>query len=270
MVRSVSGATDYNSWVQSLNQRGIKTTSLGKGEANFSDYSNALSESLKQEIVASFDNQADYDLQSKLASLYSSKSVMQSGDIVSTAKANGINVKVEYVPTSYIVDNKQDGHYDKDVTKGSIAVYTFSDGKGGEIKIADANGNGALETEELFMNEILSGVVSDIKPGTSSANVAATQNNMQTQTASLENEMENYASEYQKLIDEQMAQIELDQKKSEARKYINKNYSNIESKDIKEIATSAAQKATDEGITVTEAVKEILGEPIEKEEQKEE
>ena len=56
------------------------------------------------------------------------------------------------------------GVYNKDhATNGAIAVYTFSDGKGGEIVIADANGNGGLETEELFANEILSGIASDLK-----------------------------------------------------------------------------------------------------------
>ena len=83
MVNSVSG--NYNDWITSLNSRGIKTTSLGKNEANFADYTNALSESLKQEIMASFDCDADYDLQAKLASLYSSN-VEQSGNIVSAAK----------------------------------------------------------------------------------------------------------------------------------------------------------------------------------------
>ena len=39
---------------------------------------------------------------------------------------------------------------------------TFKDANGGEIKIADANGNAALETDELFMNEILGGITTDI------------------------------------------------------------------------------------------------------------
>ncbi len=202
MVNSVSG--NYNDWITSLNSRGIKTTNLGKGEANFADYTNALSESLKQEIMASFDCDADYDLQAKLASLYDGN-VKQSGDIVNAAKKAGIQVNVQYVKTSYIVDNKADGHYDKDVTNGSIAVYTFKDANGGEIKIADANGNGALETEELFMNELLSGVVSDISApsgGGVSGKQANVQNTLQNTIQGFINKMDERLAEQQKHIDE--------------------------------------------------------------------
>lgn len=209
----VNAVSNYNEWVASLNARGIKTTRLGKGEANFADYTKALSDNLKQEIAASFDNAADYDLQSKLASLLGGKNLMQSKDIKKLLNGTGISYSVRYVKTSYIVDNKADGHYDKDIKNGSVAVYTFKDSKGGEIKIADANGNGALESEELFMNEILSGVVSDIKTGSSggasanNANVQATQNNMQNQMNTLLAQMEAQIAEQQKMIEEQIAQI---------------------------------------------------------------
>ncbi len=204
MVNSVSG--NYNDWITSLNSRGIKTTSLGKNEANFADYTNALSESLKQEIMASFDCDADYDLQAKLASLYSSN-VEQSGNIVSAAKQAGIQVSVQYVNTSYIVDNKKGGQYanNKSATNGSIAVYTFKDANGGEIKIADANGNGALETEELFMNELLSGVVSDISApsgGGVSGKQANVQNTLQNTIQGFINKMDERLAEQQKHIDE--------------------------------------------------------------------
>lgn len=204
MVNSVSG--NYNDWITSLNSRGIKTTSLGKNEANFADYTNALSESLKQEIAASFDCDADYDLQAKLASLYSGN-VKQSGDIVNAAKKAGIQVNVQYVQTSYIVDNKKGGQYanNKTAKNGSIAVYTFKDANGGEIKIADANGNGALETEELFMNELLSGVVSDISaPSSSSFNK---QNNVQN----------NPSSKLQALLQQMQEQLEESQERFEKR-----------------------------------------------------
>lgn len=208
----VNAVSNYNEWVASLNARGIKTTHLGNGEANFADYTNALSDNLKQEIMASFDNDADYDLQSKLASLLGGKNLMQSKDIGKILQGSGISYSVQYVKTAYIPDNKADGHYDKNVTNGSIAVYTFKDANGGEIKIADANGNGALESEELFMNEILSGVVSDIQAGgftggSNSGAVQETQNNMQNQMDALLAQMEAQIAEQQRMIEEQIAQI---------------------------------------------------------------
>lgn len=158
--------SSYDDWTESLHARGIKTTSLGANEANFANYGAALSDDLKNEILNSFDCEADYKLQAQIAGIFSGTNVVQSGDIVSACKKLGIDVSIEYQKTSYIVDNKKGGQYANNKTNainGSIAVYTFSDGNGGEIKIADANGNGALETEEIFMNEILSGVASDVE-----------------------------------------------------------------------------------------------------------
>lgn len=158
--------SSYDDWTESLNARGIKTTKLGANEANFANYAAALSDDLKNDILNSFDCEADYKLQAQIAGIFSGTNVVQSGDIISACKKLGIDVSVEYTKTSYIVDNKKGGQYANNKTNainGSIAVYTFSDGNGGEIKIADANGNGALETEEIFMNEILSGVASDVE-----------------------------------------------------------------------------------------------------------
>ncbi len=155
---------NYDEWIQSLNDRGLITTNIGNGEADFSDYGNALSTDLQQRILNSFDNDQDYVLQQNLAALFTDGNFEGQNDIMAKCKQMGIDVKCEYVSTSYIADNKYDGVHNKDhATNGSIAVYTFSDGKGGEIVIADANGNGGLETEELFANEILSGIASDLK-----------------------------------------------------------------------------------------------------------
>lgn len=289
MVNSVSG--NYNDWITSLNSRGIKTTNLGKGEANFADYTNALSESLKQEIMASFDCDADYDLQAKLASLYDGN-VKQSGDIVNAAKKAGIQVNVQYVKTSYIVDNKADGHYDKDVTNGSIAVYTFKDANGGEIKIADANGNGALETEELFMNELLSGVVSDISApsgGGVSGKQANVQNTLQNTIQGFINKMDERLAEQQKHIDElaqktseigtaaglkpnkkaDNSQIKIakstdktdkkDEIKDEAEDIIKKQYPQLSQTQINKYLDDITDKVSDTGISVEKAVKAIIG-----------
>ena len=290
----VNAVSNYNEWVASLNARGIKTTHLGKGEANFADYTNALSDNLKQEIIASFDTDADYDLQSKLASLLGGKNLMQSRDIGKILQGSGISYSVQYVKTAYIPDNKADGHYDKNVTNGSIAVYTFKDANGGEIKIADANGNGALESEELFMNEILSGVVSDIQAGGfGSANnagaVQTTQNNMQNQMDALLAQMEAQIAEQQKMIEEKIAEIkdmtlatlgasneaketeaaetkETTAKKEpskadiekEAKKLIEKEYPAISGAKLDKILDKIVNKVTSSNITVEKAVESAL------------
>ncbi len=156
----------YDDWTQTLNDRGLKTTKVGQNEANFSNYGEALSDELKNEIINSFDCEQDYELQAKLAGLFSNTNYMDMASIKKACKELGINVSIDYTATSYIVDNKKGGQYANnktDAVNGHISVYTFTDANGGEIKIADANGNGALETEELFMNEILTGVASDVE-----------------------------------------------------------------------------------------------------------
>lgn len=146
----------YDQFIQNLHNAGINTTNIREGkEANFADYGNALSTELKQEIMDSFDCEQDYQIQSMIAGLYDdNKSVLQSGEFVKACKSMGLNVEISYQKTSYISDYKA-GNFDNSVGTGHIAVYTISDGMGGEIKIADANGNGALESEEIFMNQIL-------------------------------------------------------------------------------------------------------------------
>lgn len=290
MIGSVQGGS-YNEWISSLNSRGIKTTGLGSSEANFADYTSALSESLKQEIVASFDCQADYDLQAQLAGLFGSKSVMQSGDIVGAAKAAGIQVNVQYVQTSYIVDNKKGGQYanNKNATNGSIAVYTFKDANGGEIKIADANGNGALETEELFMNELLSGVVSDISAGggVSAGGVQGVQNNMQNKIEELLAQLQTQIEEQQKMIEEQAQALQEQLEKSinkttsnkkneaetktkdndntyeskkQAEKYLRNNYPELSEIQIAKYLDNIMEKIEDTDISVEKAAKAVVGE----------
>lgn len=165
---SVTVKQTNEEYIQSLKDRGLKTTRTGAKEADFVDYGNALGANVQKTVMDSFDKEQDYALQAKIAAGWKNSNVKSAADVQAFCKANGIEVKINYEKTQYIVDNKKGGKYannTKNATNGSIAIYTFSDGKGGEIKIADANGNGALETEELFMNEILSGVTSDLKVG---------------------------------------------------------------------------------------------------------
>jgi hypothetical protein len=67
-----------------------------------------------------------------------------------------------HAKTQYITDEKATGGKRGNAHTGTITVMTFRDKNGGEIKIADANGNSFLESEELFLNEILGGVNIDI------------------------------------------------------------------------------------------------------------
>ncbi len=233
----VNGISNYNDWVTSLNSRGIKTTSLGNGEANFADYTNALSDSLKQEIMASFDTAADYDLQSKLASVLGGKNLIQSTNLKQALSGTGINYSVKYVNTSYIVDNKAGG-YTKNATNGSIAVYTFTDANGGEIKIADANGNGALESEEIFMNEILSGVVSDISAGGGMQGAQNTQDNMLAKMEALLAQMEEQMGEQQKQFEETMQKLQEIEENNDTK--------NVDKKSGKETKTKDTNPKDDE------------------------
>jgi len=249
MVNAVS--SNYNEWISSLNSRGIKTTRLGNGEANFADYTNALSDSLKQEIMASFDTDADYDLQSKLASLLGGSNLIQSRDMSKTLAGSGISYSVQYVKTSYIPDNKADGHYDKNVTNGAIAVYTFKDANGGEIKIADANGNGALESEELFMNELLSGVVSDIQaasaPQASSGGAPAVDNTqaiIDAQIQALQEQLDAQLQEQQRVFEEAMQALQM---QSAAGQQVDLTSVEIKPEQNKPETASEAQKAETKG-----------------------
>lgn len=171
------GFNSYDDFKQYLEDSGLKTTRVNseRGEANFFDYGAALSDELqdmicnpnKYNLDASDDatdgfDENDKQLQAEIAALFKNKNVMQRGDFVATLKSMGYEVSVSYVKTSYISDNKADGHYDTDVRNGNIGVYTISDGKGGDLIIADANGNGALEVEEVMMNHILDGVNADV------------------------------------------------------------------------------------------------------------
>lgn len=167
------GQKTYDEFVQELQQKGYRTTSLGANETNFEQYGNALSDSLKQQIMDSFDCEQDYELQAQIASLYNSnQSVITSGNFVNALKNMGLNVNVAYQQTSYISDYKA-GNFSGAEGNGAIAIYTISDGNGGEIKIADANGNGALEVEEIFMNQILGDITHEITTSSGTTNAGA-------------------------------------------------------------------------------------------------
>lgn len=151
-----------------------KTGINGEKEANFADYGAALDDWLKEAIIngGSGENesegiddkeQAIYD---KLAGIFQNRHVLKTNDFMSYARQMGFEVTGSYMETDYIVDNKADGNYHKTVKEnGHIFVMTIKDPEtGADIVIADANGNASIEVEELFLNEILTGLSSQIDP----------------------------------------------------------------------------------------------------------
>ncbi len=147
-------------FLEDKRSQGYQLTHINDGETNFFQYGEALSDEVKQMIVNSFDCEQDYVLQQRVAELFKQGNVWQSNTLINELYNMGLTVDVKTVATQYITDWKN-GRSSYLRTDGAIDVLTISDGKGGQIVIADANGNGAIECEELFMNEILEGLAKD-------------------------------------------------------------------------------------------------------------
>ena len=246
----------YSEFINQLEQAGYNTTNINsaRGEADFSDYGNALSDELQSMITDSFDCEQDYALQEQIAAMYGNKSNLHRSDFVAACRAAGYEVNVEYIKSSYISDNKADGRYDTDISRASIGVYTISDGKGGEIKIADANGNGALEIEELFMNQILQGVAVDVdKLAASKANGTAWTGSAQGSSGNnsiLGNDSKVTGTEEAE-AEEEVSQSDFD---SAVEDYLSQGYS---------MSTATASAAADldaDGMTYTGAMEELAAE----------
>lgn len=165
----------YDELIASLKANKFKTTSItDPREANFLDYGNGLGSNVQKMVLDSFGSNkaeaaADKKLQDKLSKFWKKDNVsfMKPEELKKFCDANGIEMSVTYVKTQHIVDNKLSSKYDNNKTNatgGSVAVYSFKDknDKNGAIKVADANGNGGLEIEELFMNDYLTGITADI------------------------------------------------------------------------------------------------------------
>lgn len=154
----------YDEFTANLQNAGIKTTKLGKNETTFAEYGAALSDELKQMIIDSFDDPEDYILQQELAGLFTENNYVNTNKLIQILEQSGYTVERTSVKTSYIKDYKKYGDR-TGVVEGGIAVLTIrKPGTNAEIKIADTNGNGAIEVEELFMNELLTGISKSIDP----------------------------------------------------------------------------------------------------------
>lgn len=283
------GTKSYDQFVEEMHNAGIKTTHINNGEANFADYGNALSDDLKQQIMDSFDCQQDYELQSLIAGVYadSGRSVLQSGQFISACKSLGLSVNVEYQKTSYIPDYKA-GNFSNSVREGgAIAVYTISDGMGGEIVVADANGNAALESEELFMNQILgdinyeisatkgagatlySGSSSGSGNGVSGADKA--ENNL---FGNKEKAEEVEQKDYNKLVEKYLSNgASMDEAVRKADKELgvdNMTYSGSMEEKVKQDVEKTAKEAAEEKTENNKIVAEVVSETIDKKEETDE
>ena len=154
----------YEAFISKLQAAGLKTTGLREGEVNFAEYAAALSDEVKAEIINSFDCEADYILQQEIAALFRGDNDMKNSDFISALKAAGYEVERGSVKTSYIIDDKKSAaEGGGQLTDGAITMITIKDPQtGAEIKIVDSNGNAAIEVEEIFMNELLTGISSQI------------------------------------------------------------------------------------------------------------
>lgn len=144
----------YELFVQKLKAQGLKTTSLSNGEANFADYFKALNPDIVKTLGG------DNSVRNQVAQLFKSRNVISTDKLIAECKKLGINVKSEWrSDTKHLVDEK--AGVGKGVMANGLTILTFEkDGK--TFKVADANGNGALESEELMFNDMLSGISSDI------------------------------------------------------------------------------------------------------------
>lgn len=121
---------------------------------------NSLDDSIKQELISSFDCEADYQLQKDIAAYFGSRTGINNHDLNGTININGKTIQVTSKKSEVAVDfyNETNG-----MNHGAIDIFTFTDpSTGAEIKIADANGNGVIETEELFFNELLTDINAEI------------------------------------------------------------------------------------------------------------
>lgn len=276
--QKTTGTKSYDDFVSEMNAAGIKTTNINSNEANFADYGNALSDDLKQRIMDSFDCEQDYELQSLIAGIYSDAgvSVLQSGQFVSACKSLGLNVNIEYQQTSYIWDYKA-GNFSNQEINGSIAVYTISDGMGGEIVIADANGNAALESEELFMNQILGDINYEISAnknvgasfssGASSSSGLSGVEDSNSLFADKENadevEQKDYDAMVEKFLEQGVSMADAVKKADTKLKVDNMTYSgSMEEKksDVEDTAKKAAKKETNNEKVVDKTVDKTLKE----------
>lgn len=156
---------NYNEWTASMRERGFNHLR----NDDFSTYKASLDQGIQDLVLKNNEGgytDADKELQAKVGSIFESNGTNQLDDdaLVSTLNANGFEVTKEWHNgVSHTVDNLSGTSEAGTVKTDGIYVITVKDPQtGAEIRIADTNGNGAIELEEVFFNEILAGVASNV------------------------------------------------------------------------------------------------------------
>lgn len=95
-------------------------------------------------------------IQARAMNLFSSVDTNNIEEMKIACRDAGMFVKVDSVETEYIADKEE---------TGSLAVYTFTDGKGNEVSIANINIQDAIREQQESMDTMLNGLVSEILTG---------------------------------------------------------------------------------------------------------
>lgn len=160
-MTSVGSVNSVNS--QNVKLSDLKRTHLSAGEADFQTYFNTLMSTAKgKELVKSLGG--DKNIQNVVAQLYKENNVLSFDALENSSylRSAGIKVSASWVSgVDHMADEKATGN-SKQISHSGITVITFTDASGKTFKVADANGNAALESEELMFNDILGGISSDL------------------------------------------------------------------------------------------------------------
>lgn len=107
---------------------------------DFFNFGSALDEDLKHKITESFDSEADYILQNELSALFENKSSFETKDFMTSIEDMGYEI--------------EDDSYKMDFDNGTILTIRNSS-TGASFSITDADNDGKIQAEELFMAQIL-------------------------------------------------------------------------------------------------------------------
>ena len=158
-------------WRDEKEAMGLKTTNINYqyGETTFAEYFAALDPEVQKMLTSYFEegaaNKAEAEKAiSEIAGIFQNTNVVKNQTFVNAVRALGYDVEWGSVETDYIIDFKNKkaggGSLRKD---GHITMLTIKNKDGEELfKMVDANGNGSIEMEELFFNEFLTGISSQI------------------------------------------------------------------------------------------------------------
>ena len=158
-------------WRDEKEALGLKTTNINynNGETTFAEYFAALDPEVKEMLTSYFDDDAVNKAEaekaiSEIAGIFQNTNVVKNQQFVNAVRALGYEVEWGSVKTDYIIDFKNKKAGGGSLREGGTLTMLTIKNKAGEelFKMVDANGNGSIEMEELFFNEFLTGISSQI------------------------------------------------------------------------------------------------------------